>query len=125
VDLLDFGSPRFGYRRLGVLIEGLPTHSRLKSKWAADAPRNPVSDEDEEAMWRLEHHLLAQVIDHLAAANWQRGGKGARPKPVPRPGVKSGKENVIKKRPKLTVDQKRRVLAAIAPPGSKIGDNNG
>lgn len=40
------------------------------------------------ALWTLESHLLAVVVDALATANWQRGGKGPRPRPVPRPGVK-------------------------------------
>lgn len=32
--------------------------------------------------------LLALIADLLAGANWQRsGGKGQRPKPIPRPGV--------------------------------------
>lgn len=39
-----------------------------------------------EASWTLSEHLLAMAVDVLRAANWQRGGKGARPKPLPRPG---------------------------------------
>jgi hypothetical protein len=30
--------------------------------------------------------LLALIADRLAAANWQRSGKGPRPRPVMRPG---------------------------------------
>jgi hypothetical protein len=37
------------------------------------------------AAWSVTDHLLANVIDLLQAANWQRGGKGAPPKPFPRP----------------------------------------
>lgn len=41
------------------------------------------------AEWSTTDHLLALVADLLAAANWQRGGgKGKRPKPIERPGVK-------------------------------------
>lgn len=41
------------------------------------------------AMWGHEHHLLADIVDVLQAANWQRIGKRSapRPKPVSRPGV--------------------------------------
>jgi hypothetical protein len=40
------------------------------------------------AGWTLESHLLAVVADALRGANWQRsGGKGSKPKPIPRPGV--------------------------------------
>ena len=38
--------------------------------------------------WGLAEHLLAVIADALHGANWQRGGgKGKRPKPIPRPGV--------------------------------------
>jgi hypothetical protein len=39
--------------------------------------------------WTLETHLLAGIHDRLAEANWQRQGKGPRPTPLPRPGVKA------------------------------------
>lgn len=43
--------------------------------------------------WSTEAHLLASIYDALAAANWQRsGGKGKRPKPIERPGMKSDKD---------------------------------
>jgi hypothetical protein len=36
--------------------------------------------------WTMDRHLLAAIVDLLAAANYQRGGgKGTAPKPVPRP----------------------------------------
>lgn len=39
-------------------------------------------------MWGLQEHLLANIADVLRGANWQRGGgKGSKPKPMPRPGV--------------------------------------
>jgi hypothetical protein len=42
----------------------------------------------EQADWSLTDHLLAAIFDTLASANWQRGGgKGRRPKPLPRPGM--------------------------------------
>lgn len=39
-----------------------------------------------DAAWTAETHMLANVIDALAGANWQRGGgKGKAPTPVERP----------------------------------------
>lgn len=44
---------------------------------------------DETSPWGLPEQLLAAAVDALQAANWQRqGGKGTRPKPIPRPGVR-------------------------------------
>jgi hypothetical protein len=38
--------------------------------------------------WGLNEQLLALAIDVLRQANYQRaGGKGKKPKPLPRPGV--------------------------------------
>lgn len=45
---------------------------------------------DDDVNWGLNEQLLAMAIDVLRAANYQRsGGKGAKPKPLPRPGVKT------------------------------------
>lgn len=39
-------------------------------------------------LWTVTDHLIAVAVDALHNANWQRGGgKGLRPKPIPRPGV--------------------------------------
>lgn len=44
--------------------------------------------------WSDTEHLLASILDVLAGANWQRGGgKGARPKPVKRPGDRRGEQH--------------------------------
>lgn len=41
------------------------------------------------------NYLLAHVVDRLASANHQRGGgKGSKPKPIPRPGVSAGAERI-------------------------------
>ena len=41
----------------------------------------------DKALWTTGDHLLAAAVDALASGNWQRGGgKGKRPKPIPRPG---------------------------------------
>lgn len=44
-----------------------------------------------ESTWDIGTHLLASVLDGVHAMIWQNGGgKGARPKPVPRPGGQGG-----------------------------------
>mgnify|MGYP001148205467 CR=1 FL=1 len=78
IDLRTLGSRDLTYRRLSVLLH----HSRPGSAFLRSLA-------GEDAEWSLTDHLLASVIDVLNAANWQRGGgKGSRPKPVSRPGVK-------------------------------------
>jgi len=48
-----------------------------------------------DAEWGTQEHLLALAVDTLNAANWQRGGgKGRRPKPIQRPGVKPDTEQI-------------------------------
>jgi hypothetical protein len=52
---------------------------------AAFMRANPpqASESPDTRMWPLEAQLLGQIIDLLAAANWQRGGgKGSRPKSI-------------------------------------------
>ena len=44
---------------------------------------------DPDHAWTIEALLLAHVVDLLALSVWQRGGgKGPRPKPIPRPGAR-------------------------------------
>jgi hypothetical protein len=63
------------WRRLSVLMGQLPVESRL------------VRILNPKAAWTSTEYLLANAVDALQGANWQRGGgKGARPKPIVRPG---------------------------------------
>ena len=123
IDLLDLGSDRFTYRRLLALINGLPPTSATADVIRANTPHDhhtPALTADEEArLWKLEHHLLAGVLDALNAANWQRGGgKGTRPKPVTRPGV--GAQKVIRNRSKLSQARKQEILNALKPGGEGL-----
>jgi len=117
VDLRRLGRG-LSYRRLGVLIEGLPSDSAFGRALARDAPPVEMTEEDEARAWRLEHHLLALVADLLSAANWQRGGgQGSRPKPIRRPGVKDDSvQRIGAKESPLTPEQKREILQRIGPP---------
>lgn len=43
---------------------------------------------DGEQAWTVNDYLTAAAVDAIRAGNWQRaGGKGKRPKPLPRPGT--------------------------------------
>ncbi len=46
-----------------------------------------VAPKQEAELWGVSEYLLAQAVDLLAGANWQRAGKKSapRPKPIPRP----------------------------------------
>ena len=59
------------------------------------------------ARWGDQEHLLADLIDVLQVANWQRAGKrnARRPKPVSRPGQKSDGERFGATKRKFTVEQ--------------------
>lgn len=65
-------------RKVWQIIRNLPTTSAFGR--AVDPEQ-----------WRAEHHILANIFDALASANWQRGGDDGvkRPAPYPRPGVPS------------------------------------
>src|SRR5690349_4972535 len=67
------------WRRFKALVLHLPPEA------ASVQATNP------DAVWALNEHLLAGIYDLLAAGNWQRGGnkRSPRPKPLPRPGVKT------------------------------------
>jgi hypothetical protein len=71
------------WRRLLVLVRHLP----------ADAACRRAIDPDN-AAWGLAEQLLAAAVDALHTANWQRGGKGARPKRIPRPGTRPRSQTV-------------------------------
>lgn len=105
------------YRRLGVLVAGLPDDSLLARAVSKDAPEREPTAEEERAIWTLTNQLLAGIKDEVAGANYQRGGgKGAKPKPTPRPGVDAtGVERVASNPSPLTPEQKRAAIARVAP----------
>jgi hypothetical protein len=103
VALSDLTTGRLSWRRLKVLIDGLPRTSNLVRAIHGD-----------DADWGIAEHLLALNYDAAQVANWQRSADGAkgrnRPKPFPRPGVKKrlGKTS-------MTPAQARAYLARLAP----------
>lgn len=89
LDVLDSGE----YGRARALASQLPRESRTAR--AVD-PR---------AAWGECEHLLALVADHLAFMRYeQAGGKGRKPKPLPRPSA--GRKKAVKR---LDVDAGRRI----------------
>lgn len=82
--LSDITTGRLSWRRLRVLITGLPSSSSLFRAVNGAA-----------AEWSTSDHLLALTVDALQIANWQRsadGSKGRRPpKPIARPGVQDSR----------------------------------
>lgn len=71
------GSRRLGWDDFAVWVKFLPASSQTVQ--AAHGPS-----------WSPELHMLANIVDVLSWANWQRGGgKGSKPKPVKRPGDKN------------------------------------
>lgn len=80
IALSDLTTGRLTWRRLGVLVEELPPGSALAARL------NPSM------RWSNTEHLLAALVDLAANGNWQRGGgKGRKPKPIPRPGKSTGR----------------------------------
>lgn len=77
---------RVGLRDLAVMATGLPPDS---------ATLLAVN-----GGWTVTDHLMANVIDLLQGANWQRSKDGQRgqrqPKPFPRPGVKDPTKRTFK-----------------------------
>ncbi|MFI0262078.1 DUF5361 domain-containing protein [Streptomyces sp. NPDC017056] len=71
-----------------------------------------------DSAWTLDAQLLAGIHDRLAEANWQRGNAGsksprARPKPIPRPGVRGGRVGGTRRAPAEVA----RYLVQFAPTG--------
>lgn len=75
--LRDCPSPHFNWRDLWVVCRNLGRDS------AFYRALNP----DDDTSWSVSDYLLAQIADTTALRLWQAGGgKGKKPKPVPRPG---------------------------------------
>lgn len=75
--LRDAGSLEFNWRDLWVLCRRLGRDSELYKSL------NP----DDDTSWSVTDYLVAVVADNTAFRLWQAaGGKGKKPKPIPRPG---------------------------------------
>lgn len=74
-DLVDLYRGDLSLRKALVLAINLPPGAMTWQEMGSDNA------------WAVSDHLLAQAVDALHAANWQRGGDGNKPQPdpVPRP----------------------------------------
>ncbi|MFD4459796.1 DUF5361 domain-containing protein [Nocardia sp. NPDC058480] len=85
--LRHLGSDVLSWRDLRAIIKWLPSGSALSRALDPSGQH-----------WQLNQHLLADMVDSLRWLVWAktedaRHGRG-RPDPVPRPGVKSGRERI-------------------------------
>jgi hypothetical protein len=82
-------------------VRHLPRESSTHQKLAGDG-----------AQWGVTEHLLALMADSLRAANWQRGGgKGQRPRPLPRPGHDDKDVTTIKGKSRTMAEMKAHMAA--------------
>ncbi|MFD7705718.1 hypothetical protein [Streptomyces sp. NPDC059786] len=104
MDLLDLHRGRLSWRRLRILIQGLPAESRTMT-----AMRNAMTAEElaalseqgepEKGRWSQTEQLLAVVADRIAELTYaystshtEKGKKKPRrPDPIRRPGVQQAK----------------------------------
>lgn len=109
VRLTDLTTGRLTWRLLSVLLNGLPRESATAREVAG-----PDLD------WGLTEQLLAFIGDGIQISNWQRsGGKGKRPKPTPRPGIRDGRKTVG--RVTRTPAEQRAYLERLKPREAKDG----
>lgn len=74
---LGDGTGRFRWEDLAAFVKNAPPDSALYHAINGEA-----------AVWTLDRQLQAATFDSLQMLLWQNsGGKTARPKPLPRPGV--------------------------------------
>lgn len=102
--LSDVFVGRLSWRRLAVLLRQLPIDSNT-----ARATTGPAAD------WSVTDYLLARVVDAEEAALWQRsGGRGRKPRAVPRPGQHDDGHRIG--RTHRPVAEVRAYLARFRPP---------
>lgn len=98
--MIDVWRPgaRLTWRRLQGLLRHLPVESSLRAVLPLPDPDELGDDTDEDAAyrarWSQTDYMLAEVIDVLALANWQRIGdpKASRPDAYPRPTTTAGSQ---------------------------------
>lgn len=95
----DIGGKRLPWTAFKAFVKFLPP----------DSATNRVLHPD--GAWGLREQLEALIVDLLVVANWQRaGGKGAKPKPLPRPGFKDQTKRSTFGSKKMSIDEMRKKL---------------
>lgn len=106
IDLRDLyrpggGPSRLTRRRLWVLVRGLPPDSATRARMEQGPNSGPP--------YTLVNYQLADVIDELSSANWQRANEGVpphkqskRPAKYPRPAtIRAANELAVSRKQKL------------------------
>jgi hypothetical protein len=103
------------YRKVGLLIAGLPpeslTATAIRNDITPEQMDSAPESEPEKGQWSQAEMLLASLVDEFRwlhhdyiAANSQNGSNLKAPSPTPRPGVKSPA-----RRKKMTAEQRNRL----------------
>lgn len=96
-EAIEWDLSHYHHRSLHDLFDGTLTWRQLRS-FLSHLPRDSALARKllgNDAPWGLQEQLQAMTIDVLRQGNWQRGGgKGGRPKPLPRPGAKKSGEPI-------------------------------
>jgi hypothetical protein len=76
------GTRELTWRRFSSLLTNLPVDSAFKVEFIADQESDDNKTVGNDiSRWTLTNQLLANMVDILALANYQRGGgKGSKPK---------------------------------------------
>jgi len=80
------------YRRLWVLIQGLPIESATKTILRDATPPSEITAPTTHGPWSREMYLMAELYDAVTFSAWQWAQAHSeqpvqRPDPMPRPGV--------------------------------------
>lgn len=80
------------YRRLWVLIQGLPIESAAKTALRDATPASERTAPAGHGPWSREMYLIAEVYDAVQGSAWQYAQRNSkdpipRPEPMPRPGI--------------------------------------
>lgn len=110
---------RYDLLTLGLHVEDLGTQALSWLDLEAVIDQRPIGSaisraiDGEDAFWGLSEQLLAAVADRLSWALWQNGGgKGQKPKPIPRPGTRPKKTNAASRRfDSMTIEEYERRYA--------------
>ncbi|MFB4265298.1 hypothetical protein [Nonomuraea sp. GTA35] len=90
-EAIEWDLSHYHHRKLGDLFNGSLTWRELRS-YLSHMPRESALARallGDDSPWGLNEQLLALAIDVLRQGNYQRGGgKGQKPKPLQRPGVR-------------------------------------
>ncbi len=94
-DLRDLWRGGLTYRRIGVLVRYLPADSALVAALADTVTEQELPRVGGQRRWTVDQHLLAAVVDGVAAVQWTVAQTHTKrqlrpPTPLQRPGGRRG-----------------------------------